>query len=289
MKKTALCFLFLVCTCLIYAGDTTSLVFLKNPVGARPVGMGEAFAGLSNDINGIFYNPASISFISNYSLSFSHIEFVQGIRYELLSGLIPIDAGSSGAISIIYINNGVQERRDIFGTVNGEFTPYQIVPVLTFAKNITASFSLGANVKLPYETIDTYSSMKVVFDIAGFYKTDKNYSFGLNLQNIGVYDNLPVNLKLGAAYQNNIIQAGFDVNIPYRSNVSFNLGAEVKILENCFLRGGLRYKTGDIFNFINNVTLGLGVKFDIITFDYGFKIYDELGNTHFVSLIVNIK
>lgn len=288
MRKFAI-LLVLVCSAALKAEDTVSLAYLKNPVGARPVGMGETFTGLSNDINCVFYNPAALSSMSKYSFSFSHIEFLQGIRYELLSGLIPVGAGSSGAISVIYINNGLQEKRDAYGVVEGDFTPYQVVPIFSFAGNIAGGLSLGGNVKLPYESIDTYNSIKVVFDFAGFYRADKNYSFGVNLQNIGAYNDLPVNLKLGAAYQDNFLQAGLDVNIPYRSNISLSSGAEIMVVNNCFIRGGLRHKMGEKFDLVSNITLGFGFIYDIFSLDYGFKMYDELGNTHFISLIVKLK
>ncbi|GBU22564.1 hypothetical protein R80B4_02474 [Fibrobacteres bacterium R8-0-B4] len=38
----------------------SAVVTLGFPVGARPTAMGEAFTGLANDANAIFYNPAGL-------------------------------------------------------------------------------------------------------------------------------------------------------------------------------------------------------------------------------------
>jgi len=272
----------------LFAEETTNFVYLRNSIGAKPVSMGEAFTGLSNDVYSIFYNPAGISSISNYSFLFSHIEFLQGIRYEIASGIIPVYKSTSIGISAIYINNGVQEKRDIYGGLTCEFIPYQIIPIVSFGKNITDEISLGANLKIPYEVIDDYSNFKVLFDFAGFFKVNSNYSVGINLQNVSVYENLPINLKLGVGYSDAMLKIGFDVNIPYKSSLIFNAGSELKVIENLFLRGGLRYKLYTNFNFVSNITLGFGFKYDVLYIDYGFKVYDELENTHFISLVVNL-
>ncbi|MFH1825009.1 MAG: PorV/PorQ family protein [Candidatus Firestonebacteria bacterium] len=293
MKKLSTLFLIFGTVLLVVTNslceETTNFAYLRNSIGAKPVSMGEASGGLADDVYSIFYNPAGISFVDNYSLLFSHIEFFQGIRYEITSGIIPVSKNTSIGISAIYINNGLQEKRDISGNPGGEFAPYQIIPIISFGKNLTSEISIGANVKIPYEVIDDYSNFKVLFDLAGFFKANSNYSFGINLQNVGVYENLPINLKLGAGYNDNLLKMGFDINIPYKSSMIFNLGGEIKVIENLFLRGGLKYKLYTNFDFISNVTLGFGFKFDIFSIDYGFKYYDELGNTHFVSLVVNFK
>ena len=43
-----------------YAAGQSAVVTLGFPVGARPTAMGEAFTGLANDANAIYYNPAGL-------------------------------------------------------------------------------------------------------------------------------------------------------------------------------------------------------------------------------------
>ena len=47
---------------------TTGAAFLKIEGGSRPVGMGGAFAGLANDVNTIFWNPAGLTAVHDLSL-----------------------------------------------------------------------------------------------------------------------------------------------------------------------------------------------------------------------------
>lgn len=287
LKKLLFC---LVLCCLFpkVSAATTDSVYLRNSIGAKPVSMGDAFAGFGADANSVFYNPASLARMTGYSLFLSHIEFIQGARYEVASGAAVLGNNSAMALTCYYISNGSQEKRDINGILEGEFTPIQIVPMLSFAGAVTEQISLGANVKLPYEVIDDFSSLKVLFDIAGFIKLDDNFSAGINLQNIGTYNNLPVNLKAGIGFRSGPLRSGFDVNIPDKADVIYNAGAEYMVIDNLFVRAGLKYQYNSTADFYTNFSFGFGYKIEIFTIDYGFRMFDTLGNTHFISILFNL-
>src|SRR5687767_5725272 len=42
---------------------TSGAAFLKIAPGARPVGMGEAFTGVADDIHSVYFNPAGLAMI----------------------------------------------------------------------------------------------------------------------------------------------------------------------------------------------------------------------------------
>ena len=48
---------------------TVGAAFLKIEGGSRPVGMGGAFAGLANDVNTIFWNPAGLTAVQDQELT----------------------------------------------------------------------------------------------------------------------------------------------------------------------------------------------------------------------------
>ncbi len=58
--------------------------FLDIGFGARPMGMGGAFTGLSDDANAIFWNPAGLARLQNSQLTFMHTRQFGLIPYTLL-------------------------------------------------------------------------------------------------------------------------------------------------------------------------------------------------------------
>ena len=63
----------------------TGLSFLKLGVGARALGMGEAYSAVASDPTATYYNPASLSLSHNSQILFMHKEYVQDTRTEFLA------------------------------------------------------------------------------------------------------------------------------------------------------------------------------------------------------------
>ena len=287
MKKTGVIFFFLflaVGSCL----GTTNFVYLNNPAGARAVGLAESFSALPGDVFSVYYNPASIANLRQATVGLTHVEFIQGTRYEYAAIALPLNKAAAG-FSVIYINNGSEERRDINGVVNGEFTPYQVVPQATIAAEVLDGLAFGLSLKIPYEVIDDYSNYKSLFDIGVNYKIVERLYAGINAQNLGTSENLPVNLRAGVAYMEDKINLCVDYNAPVQAASTVAMGLEAKIMEMFSLRAGYRYKLGASLDSESGISAGFGAKFDIINIDYGYKTYGELGGTHFVSLTLALQ
>ncbi|MFH1074434.1 MAG: PorV/PorQ family protein [Candidatus Firestonebacteria bacterium] len=286
MKKTGVIFLFL----FLASGSCpgANFAYLNNPAGARAVGLAESFTALPGDVFSMYYNPASVVNLKQTTIGLTHVEFIQGTRYEYAAIVFPVSRTAAG-FSIIYINNGVQERRDLDGVVTGEFTPYQVVPQATIAVEAVDGFSLGLNLKVPYEVIDDYLNYKPLFDIGANIKVIERIYAGVNAQNIGTSENLPTNFKAGLAYMGEKINFCIDYNAPIQAVSTVSIGFEAKTLGMFTLRAGYKSKLGSPINAENGISAGFGARFDIINVDYGYKTYGELGGTHFVSLTMGIK
>lgn len=285
MKKTGVIFfLFLaVGSCL-----GTSFTYLNNPAGARAVGMAESNTALPGDVFSLQYNPASIANLSQTTIGFTHVEFIQQTRYEYSAVVFPLGKAAAG-FSLIYINNGAQERRDQNGVVDGSFTPYQLVPQASIAAEVLSGFSLGLSLKIPYEVIDDYSNYKPLFDLGANIKViDKIYA-GVNAKNLGTGTDLPLSLKAGAAYIGKEVNFCLDYNAPALSVSTVSVGFEARVMENYTFRAGYKYKLDQVPDLESGVSGGFGVKFDPLNIDYGYKSYGELGGTHFVSLTFTLK
>ena len=51
---------------------TTTAQFLKLGVGARAIGMGEAYSAIADDPTAIYWNPAGLAAVSEHSVSLMH-------------------------------------------------------------------------------------------------------------------------------------------------------------------------------------------------------------------------
>jgi len=73
------------CQTLTSGGD-----FLKIPVGGRNASMAEASVAVVNDIEAISVNPAGMANIKGLQIAYEHQEWFQSVRFESLSGAIPL-------------------------------------------------------------------------------------------------------------------------------------------------------------------------------------------------------
>ncbi len=61
---------------------TTGATFLKLGAGARAIGMGSAFTGLSDDASAIYWNPAGLGFTKRWELSFNYQKHFADFDYQ---------------------------------------------------------------------------------------------------------------------------------------------------------------------------------------------------------------
>jgi hypothetical protein len=114
--------------CLLMAQDAaatgqSAVVTLSLPVGARPTAMGEAFTGLANDANAIFYNPAGLG---QSPLTISWKTHMGDSAFTAIAARSAIEFGAreyvwAGSNSgIIRFNGKIWERGEVYLPEDGE-------------------------------------------------------------------------------------------------------------------------------------------------------------------------
>ena len=73
---------------------TTGYQFLEIGVGARAIGMGEAFIASVDDASAIYYNPAGLTALPGTQITFDYLRYVADIDYGFAGMAFP--AGSIG-------------------------------------------------------------------------------------------------------------------------------------------------------------------------------------------------
>ncbi len=167
---------------------TTAAPFLKIGVGARALGMGEAYATQAEDITGIYWNPAGLANISTTQILLNHYDYIADLYFNFGAFAAPVDGfGTIGAF-IGYLGMPDIERTTIqYPGGTGEMvSANSFVIGLGYARQLTERFSIGGNVKYVRETIWHSMADAFAFDVGVFYRTFfKNVKIGMSITNFG--------------------------------------------------------------------------------------------------------
>jgi opacity protein-like surface antigen len=196
---------------------------LTIPPGARPNGMGEAFAAVADDATASWWNVGGLAFMKNSNLAFMHSQLVpdlaSDVYYEFLGYSAPAGDVGVWALNLIYLTYGESIATDPAGTPLGTFTSWEGTLTGSFAMQLGDNVGAGISMKFirvdyaPEEfTQDNVEGSGTSFavDVGGLWKLPKQrLNFGLSVNNAGPNiafidreqsDPLPFTARLGTAY-----------------------------------------------------------------------------------------
>ncbi len=273
-------------------------VFLKLGQGARANAMGESFCAVADDINALYWNPAGIAQIKERQATFMYSDWLEEINYNYLAYVNPaqIMGGIMGG-AITLLDSGSIDKYKEGGIADGTLDGKDIAVAVSYAKEMMPNCSLGATLKYIQMKIDGNKSTGFGLDVGCLYKPQiENLTLGVVVQNFGPKlkafvsekDALPLNFKVGGAYKfpNNPLTLSLDINFPSDNDTNFNFGGEYWIKEIVAIRAGYKSLTKDELK-SSDLTFGAGFRMPGtgIGLDYAYCDYDDLGDTHRVSLM----
>lgn len=277
---------------------------LKIGLGPRFVSMGEAGAGLADDLNATAWNPAGLAQMKGYQAGFMHNIYLQETSQEYLAYAQNLFPGAGLGVNLTYFNYGSLEKvNDVGGLpqITGEsFTPSVLTASVGYGQWFGPSFAAGAAVKFLSEHIDTESYSAVAADLGFLLRTGLDgLQLGLVVQNLGSQlgsSPLPMNAKVGAGYLLPVKfgdadrwNAALDVNVPFvdAKYLSVNLGTEYWISGMVAARVGYKIKDTGELGGVTGLTAGLGVKLSMFNLDYALVSFGDLGLSHQIALAVS--
>lgn len=273
----------------------TGLAFLKLGVGARSIGMGEAYSAIASDPSAMYYNPAALSLDHSPQLLLMHKEWIQDTRTEYMAAKTVMSKLTLGlSLNSTSVNN--IEIRDHPGPSQGTFDSHNAAVGISGAYMVDSCLSIGATGKFLYEKILVNEASGFGLDLGGWYQTPWNIQLGLAVSNLGSVNELdqeaskiPTIIRAGGAYVAGIesIDGTFTlasdiVSYTGESTTHLHAGAEVNYRQALSLRVG--YMTGYESR---SYTAGVGFRYSQFQLDYAFAPtkYD-LGSTHTFSLMI---
>jgi hypothetical protein len=298
MKKILI--LFLLSTGFIFAQDAgkTGLSFLKFGFGARNIALGNLGVVSSNDVTSLFYNPSILANMDRAELMFTHNEWIQDVRSEMIGAGFKL-FGLPLAVGINTTTVADIEIRTRPGEAESKFNANYFSGSISTGFHLLDYLAFGVTAKYDYENILSDDASGIGYDFGLYYTSPfEGLSFGTAVRNLGKMNELrnestkmPSDFSLAGMYtffndkvnsQISIIAGGqkyLDVN-----QFHFNLGGEV--FYNDLIAARVGYQTG--FK-SENITAGIGLKYKSLFFDYAFIPYSfDLGTTHTISLKIKI-
>lgn len=189
-------------------GGTQAFSFLNLPNSARVAALGYNFAAIDdNDLSLGLNNPSLINSEMHNDISMNFVDYYSDISYGFLTYSRTFEKAGSFAASIQYIDYGKFTETDQTGAVLGEFTGNEFAPVIGWGRRLDSSFSIGANLKAVYSSLETYSSFGLATDVSGTYHSVKSgMVMSLIARNIGaqltsyhndVKESMPFEIQFG--------------------------------------------------------------------------------------------
>lgn len=160
--------------------------YLQRPVGARAIGFGGAYTAVSNEPNGIFFNPAASAFLASrpqFSMMVSPMQFGRN-QYALSYGQ---SLGSWGVAASV---NTMQSAKFAATNSNGDYLgdfsneQYDMAVAGSWRNEF---FSLGASAKYLINALtgSGASGKTFAFDFGAKMNFMDLFTFGASIQNIG--------------------------------------------------------------------------------------------------------
>ena len=280
----------------LYAQVLSGGETLKAAIGARQAGMGEMFTALSGDIHCQYYNPAGLADLASPVITSMYTSNIFENQEALIAGGLPVSWAGPGALAFSLVNalGAKMEINHLDGTSENLISQNDYLATLGYAQQFFPGFYVCANIKVLSSTlVEQYTATAVGVDL-GILMHDavlSGMNIGAALQHVGSeikYDNegdaMPTTLRMGIAYQRVFqqehgLRAGVDLLFPNDSDALQHIGVEYAWQSTLFLRAG--YKLGyDLDTF----TVGGGVNYQGIRFDYAFSGFTAGGNAHRIGL-----
>ena len=87
---------------------TSAAAFLSIGVGARAIGMGEAYVAVSNDALALYWNPGGLAFIDAVSITTTHTEWFAGLSHDFAGISVPVGEGAIGVSASFFTSDKIE-------------------------------------------------------------------------------------------------------------------------------------------------------------------------------------
>lgn len=294
---------------------TSSGTFLKIGIGARAIGLGEAFVAVANDPTAVYWNPAGLASMQRQEITLNHASWPGDVNYEHIAYVLPVRRlGGSLGFQIGALSTELDETTEFqpFGTGRSFFYS-DFIAGAAYARRWTDKLLIGAGVKYVREDLGAdvggptsnaflvdigsiyylgYGSVRIATSLSNFgsvLKPGGQYESPVTGE-VRTYDPFdpPTVFRYGIAFEpiENATQrltTSFEVNQPADNSQVMKLGLEWTWERRVALRSGYNFSSDDL-----KYSAGAGFYASIgqsqCEIDYAYTHAEFLEAVHRVSL-----
>lgn len=276
--------------------------------GARSIAMGRTVVVQPGDVNSIFLNPANAAYLKQWNLTSMYSSLLEGeITYTLIGGSQTSDYGTVG---VAYLNAGTTGigvtslgatgRVVATGT---SFDYFSSVTSFVYGKKLLDNLAVGINLKYFNESFTNQTGGTASgrdLDLGLIYQARDDLFLGFAQQNIlpqknggemvwgtGAKEGIPFKSKTGLAYfpHKDLVIAA-DLDYARSTPLLLHSGIEWQASPALALRAGLEQTALSTNDTAINLTVGLGLKSDGLSYDYAYYFDNSLSanSTHYFTI-----
>lgn len=266
--------------------------FLRFGAGARSLGMGKAYVGVSDDASATYWNSAGLTQLSQKEIVALHAILFEDTIYDFVSYAHPLDRSGTLGLGIVNLHSS-NFNYNTSGEDEGTFSENETAFILSYGRKVVNDLSCGISLKLINQNFADHSDMGFGTDAGILYKPLSALSLGLNLQNMikpklklkTDTDTYPLSLNLGASYKmfNDNMTLSIHAQKTEHQYFKMHYGAEYCLLHLLAFRAGIDE---------TEITAGLGFRWGNFQIDYAYAYHDawgkysDLGSSHRIGLSV---
>jgi len=266
--------------------------FLRFGAGARSLGMGKAYVGVSDDASATYWNSAGLTQLSQKEIVALHAILFEDTIYDFVSYAHPLEKSGTLGLGIVNLHSS-NFNYNTSGEDEGTFSENEIAFILSYGRRVLDNLSCGVSLKFINQNFADHSDMGFGTDAGILYKPLSGLSLGLNLQNMikpklklkTDTDTYPLSLNLGASYKMFNDNMTLSIHAQKTEHQSFKMhyGAEYCLLHLLAFRAGIDE---------TEITAGLGFRWGNFQIDYAYAYHDawgkyrDLGSSHRIGLSV---
>ena len=262
----------------------SGMAFLKVGAGSRAGALGEAYAALADDPSAIYWNPAGLANAAGTQLTFTYLNWLQGINHNFLAITFGGFGGTVGLGLTLQTIPDIELRDKPTPEPIGTFDSRDLALALSYGKSLSSRLRLGLTAKYLYEKLTLNSTSGVAFDAGLQWAPVAPVVLGASVQHVGKVGSLideeitlPALLRLGGAYvlplkgssSTQFSLAGEFVNY-FNGGTGVNAGAEYASTGRFALRAGYQFGREN-----RGLTAGVGATLGRFVVDYGYAPFSN--------------
>ncbi len=295
---------------------TSSAQFLKLPVNARAIALGESYSSIADESDAIYWNPAGLYRVKNKSISLMHALYLDNIYYDFGSYSQRIgDFGALG-VGVQYLGAGSITQVDESNSDVGTYKPHDWALSVGWAHKLTdfgsdQEFLVGFTGKFIQSRIIETAATGAA-DVGLMWSPVKRVWVGVTAQNLGPAlkfknegGNLPATVRVGSSYKifepkievrdkgdtysvSDAWIASMDMIVTRDNNPIAALGTEYKhpVSTELIVSGRIGYnsRTATDIRQFTAMSMGIGLDWQRFCFDFAWVPFGELGQSYRFSI-----